>query len=535
MNYDDAVARDSMGNLYIADVFDNVIRKVGANGIITTVAGNYSLGTGYSGDGSAATNAALNTPNGVAVDSFGNLYIADSNNNLVRKVNTNGVITTIAGNYAQGGSYSGDGGAATNAALNTPIGVVVDAVGNLYIADYGNNAIRKVNTNGIITTVAGNKSLGGGYSGDGGAATNASLSIPSGVAVDGFGNLFIADNGNNVIREINVAGVITTIAGNHSLGAGYSGDGGAATNAALNTPSGITVDSAGNLFIADYYNNVVRKVSANGIITTVAGNHSLGGGYSGDGGAATNATLYNPAGAALDGLGNLYIADAHNNVIREVAATGFNVASTNSTLILTNVQAGMAGNYSVIVSNAAGSVTSSNAVLTIAPQFHFVWNPIPSPRFVNTPFAVVIQAENGASALATNFTGMVALLSTNGIPVVPAVAANFIQGVWTGAVTVAQTATNLVLSAGDNLGEFGFANPINVVNPPALTTFTSNGTLLLLWPTNPAGFILETTPGLFPANWVPVTTTPFQLNNQYELFLPTSGTNAFFRLYFPGP
>jgi len=189
----------------------------------------------------------------------------------------------------------------------------------------------------------------------------------------------------------------------------------------------------------------------------------------------------------------------------------------------------------VVVANAAGSVTSSNAVLTIAPALHFVWNGIPSPRFVNTPFAVVIQAENGASVRATNFTGTVALFSTNGIPVVPAVSADFIQGVWTGAVTVAQTATNLVLSAGNSVGVAGLANPINVVNPPALTTATSGGTLLLLWPTNPAGFILETTPGLFPANWVPVTTTPFQLNNQYELFLPTSGTNAFFRLYFPGP
>jgi len=195
----------------------------------------------------------------------------------------------------------------------------------------------------------------------------------------------------------------------------------------------------------------------------------------------------------------------------------------------------MAGVYSVVVANAAGSVTSSNAVLTIAPALHFVWNGIPSPRFVNTPFAVVIQAENGASVRATNFTGTVALFSTNGIPVVPAVSADFIQGVWTGAVTVAQTATNLVLSAGNSVGVAGLANPINVVNPPALTMATSDGTLLLLWPTAPAGFILETTPGLFPANWVPVTSTPFNINNQYEMFLPTTRTNAFYRLRFAGP
>ena len=182
---------------------------------------------------SAATNAALNRPGDVAVDTMANLFIADTGNNVIRKVGTNGIITTVAGKGTNG--YSGDGGAATNAALNGD-GVVVDTMGNLFIADYGNNVIRKVGTNGIIVTVAGNGTTG--YSGDGGAATNAALNGP-GVAVDTMGNLFIADYGNNVIRKVGTNGIITTVAGNGTTG--YSGDGGAATNAALNRPGDVAV------------------------------------------------------------------------------------------------------------------------------------------------------------------------------------------------------------------------------------------------------------------------------------------------------
>ena len=216
-------------------------------GIITTIAGNGIAG--YSGDGGLATNAELNNPYGVAVDSNGNIYIADTNNNRIRKVNsTTGIITTIAGNGTAG--YSGDGGLATNAELYYPYGVAVDSNGNIYIADTYNNRIRKVNsTTGIITTIAGNGTAG--YSGDGGPATNAQLNYPYGVAVDSSGNIYIADTDNNRIRKVNsTTGIITTIAGNGNPG--YSGDGGPATNAELYDPSGVAVDSNGNIYIADY-------------------------------------------------------------------------------------------------------------------------------------------------------------------------------------------------------------------------------------------------------------------------------------------
>jgi sugar lactone lactonase YvrE len=286
------------------------------DGIITTVAGNGT--SGYSGDGGPAINAELFYPNGVAVDAFGNLFIADAYSQRVRKVGTNGIITTVATSYLSNG---GNGGPATNAPL-TPTGVAVDAAGNLYIADSPASSILKLGTNGIITTVAGNGK--GGYSGDGGPATDAELSEPQGVAVDASGNLFIADGGDNVIRKVGTNGIITTVAGYGT--AGYSGDGGPATKAELNHPEGVAVDAVGNLFIADASNERIREVGTNGIITTVAGNgyviNNGSGGYSGDGGPATNAELNDPQGVAVDASGNLFIADFYNNRIREVGTDG---------------------------------------------------------------------------------------------------------------------------------------------------------------------------------------------------------------------
>jgi len=347
--YPVGIAFDASGNLFIADLYNHRIRKVGTNGIITTVAGNGIYG--YSGDGGPATNAALYNPSGVAVDALGNLYIADTYNQRIRKVATNGVITTMAGKGAAG--YSGDGGAATNASLARPIGVALDVGGNLYIADYGGERIRRVDTNGVITTVAGNGSTN--YSGDGGAATNASLYNPTSVALDAAATLYIADCNNHRIRKVDTNGIITTVAGKGA--AGYSGDGGAATNASLQYPRGVTFDASGNLYIADFGNNSIRKVDTNGIITTVAGNGTYG--YSGDGGAATNASLQNPFGMAVDSSGNLYIADQYNQRIREVHLAGY------PTLTITNVDAFNAGVYTVVIASPYGSVTSAVATLIL--------------------------------------------------------------------------------------------------------------------------------------------------------------------------
>ena len=346
------VAVDSSGNLYIAESSNHRIRKVDTSGIITTIAGTGA--GGFSGDGGMATEASLNGPSAVAVDSSGNLYIADYNNHRVRKVDTSGIITTIAGTGASG--FSGDGGLATAAMLNNPSAVAVDSSGNLYIADPGNHRIRKVDTSGTITSVAatinrltgltidasGNvyfshlsghrirkvDSMGtitiiagtgeSGFSGDGGLATAAMLNNPSAVAVDSSGNLYIADSGNHRIRKVDTSGTITTIAGTGA--GGFSGDRGLATAASLNFPISVKLDSSGNLYISDYNNHRVRKVDTSGTITTVAGVGDSR--YSGDGGPATAARLNEPSATAVDSSGNLYIADYNNHRVRKVDTSG---------------------------------------------------------------------------------------------------------------------------------------------------------------------------------------------------------------------
>jgi trimeric autotransporter adhesin len=341
------VAVDSAGNLFIADTYNERIRKVSTSGIIATVAGNGSLG--YSGDGGQAAAAELDNPYGVAVDSAGNLFIADTYNHRIRKVSASGIIATVAGNGSSG--YGGDNGSATSAQLNYPSSVTIDSAGSLFIADSNNHRIRKVSTSGIITTVAGNGSSG--YSGDSGSATSAQLNYPYGVVVDFAGNLFISDGDNHRIRKVSL-GIITTVAGNGSYG--YSGDSGPATSAQLYYPNGVAVDSAGNLFIADESNNCIRKVSASGIITTVAGNGSYG--YSGDGGPATSAQLYYPTGVAVDSAGNLFIADYYNSRIRKVTS-----AST-SDAYFPQVAIGGGWSTSFILSNTGSTVISGNLILT---------------------------------------------------------------------------------------------------------------------------------------------------------------------------
>ena len=292
-------------------------------GIITTVAGNGTAG--YSGDSGPATSAELWASRDVAVDGAGNLYIADVGNNRIRKLDAaTGTITTVAGNgsctvvfdYA---CYSGDGGPATDAELSAPWGVAVDGAGNLYIADFDIGRIRKVDAaTGIITTVAGTVY---GYGGDGGPATSAQFEEASAVAVDGAGTIYAVDYHNFRIRKVDATtGIITTVAGNGT--GGYGGDGGPATSAEISAAEGIAVDGAGNLYIVDTYNQRIRKVDAvTGIITTVAGNGTAG--YSGDDGPATSAEIWNPRGVAVDSAGNLYIGDSGTSRVRKVdAATG---------------------------------------------------------------------------------------------------------------------------------------------------------------------------------------------------------------------
>ncbi|MGA3300101.1 MAG: hypothetical protein ABSD87_08445 [Candidatus Acidiferrales bacterium] len=313
-NEPDSGAFDPNGNFYFSDGGNCVIREiVTATGIINTVVGNGTCG--FSGDDGPATAAELNFPQGIAFDPSGNLFIADINNNVIRRVDAKTKdITTYAGTGATGST--GDGSPASQATFEFPEAVGTDTNGNLFIVDSGNNKIRRVDVGTqIITTVVGTGVFS--YTGDGGLATAATMQAPGDVIVDSAGNLYIADSGNAVVRKVTAStGIITTIVGNH--GFGFGGDGGPALSATLTNPFGLALDPAtGNLWIADYQNNRIRLYTpANGQISTAVGN-----GLVGDTGLATSASLYDPRSPALDAEGNLYIVDTSNSRIRVVNAT----------------------------------------------------------------------------------------------------------------------------------------------------------------------------------------------------------------------
>ncbi len=312
----ESLCLDKSDNILIADAANNRIRKINsATGIITTIAGNSPpLGVGsYGGDNGPATNASLWAPCSVSIDTAGNVYIADALNNRIRKITTaTGIITTIAGNGAMGGG--GDGSVATNAALNEPVGLCLDKAGNIYIADYNNNVVRKVAAaTGVITTFAGNGSVG--YTGDHGPATNATFQGPIQVYANNAGDIFICDQYNNAVRKVAAStGIITTIAGNGM--AGNTGDGSVATDAELNQPAGVYVDNDENIYIADFGNGTIRRIDGTtNIITTVAGDGTWG--YSGNGGPATGAQMM-PDNMVFDNAGSMIVADYGTNTIRKV-------------------------------------------------------------------------------------------------------------------------------------------------------------------------------------------------------------------------
>jgi uncharacterized protein (TIGR03437 family) len=330
LNYPTGIAIDKSGNIYIADGLNNRVRKV-SGGVISTVAGNGTAG--YTGDKGAATSAELNNPIGLALDSSGNLYIADSANNVVRMVSSSGTITTFAGNNTAG--YSGDSALATGAQLFNPVGVAADSAGNVYIADTGNNVIRQVYKGNIVTYALG-------------------FAHPDGVAVDAAGNIYVADTQGRRIVEYSAGGVYTTIAGN---GYGeFSGDNGPGPNAALYDPMGLALDSSGNVYIADTFNGRIRKVTPSGIINTIAGTGALY--FSGDGGPANQAAMYFPHGVAVDSSGNVYITDTFNSVVRELQGT-LPAVSTNGVV--------NAASFATQISpGALATVFGSNFALTNA-------------------------------------------------------------------------------------------------------------------------------------------------------------------------
>jgi trimeric autotransporter adhesin len=348
-------AYDSVGNLYVVETANACIRKIDTNGNISLFAGSGTIG--FAGDGGAATNASLNQPHGVAVDLKGNVFIADTSNLRIRKVDTNGTITTYAGNGSAAYTASSNGQSATSTGMR-PWGIAVDNSGNLYTAESISEVVRKIDTNQIITLVAGKGTFG--FSGNGGQATNATLAFPYSVFVNANGDVLIGDWGS--VRKVDSSGLITVLAGQGYTSTGYSGDGAQATNAQLSQTFGLWSDKIGNVYVSDVISNArIRKIATNGIITSIAGTGSFG--YSGDAGPANNAALSYTRAITGDQNGNLLLADAGNNRIRKISyleaadQPGFTVANVTS--------ASVSNNYSVVITSASGSITSSIVSLNV--------------------------------------------------------------------------------------------------------------------------------------------------------------------------
>jgi hypothetical protein len=359
------VAFDSTGNAYIADRGNCIVRKVDTSGVITLFAGT-AASCGFGGDGGSATavGAYLSSPSAVATDSAGNVYIADQYNLRIRKVDTSGNISTFAGD----GSYGFDGdGPATSHSLYYPQAVATDAAGNVYIADFSNYRIRKVDISGNMTTIAGNGNYCYTYSacGDGGPATSATMSNPSGVAVDKAGNVYFTDTSNSRVRQINTAGIIDTYAGN-GANTGFGGDGGFATQTSLSYPEQVAVDPAGDVIIADTSNQRIRLVDGQGRIHTVAGNGGYG--YSGpeENVLATTAELANPYGVGVDSSGNIYIGDTNNNLVRQVSALA-ELNSSPSSVVFNAQQVGTTSPAATVTLVSAGPLT----IGSITPSANF--------------------------------------------------------------------------------------------------------------------------------------------------------------------
>ncbi|MGA2351413.1 MAG: MBG domain-containing protein, partial [Terracidiphilus sp.] len=478
VNYPMSVAVDTYGNLYIVDYDNSRIRKVtAATGDISTVAGGGTVcaqATDTLGDGCLATNALFNHPEGVALDSSGNIYIADTFNYRIREVNaTTGIITTIAGNGTLG--FSGDGllATASTVELYLPTGVAVDAAKNIYIADFGNMRIRMISgTTGIITTVVGSSVASS--TGDGGPASKATLHNPSGVALDSFGNLYIAESVGDRIRKVTApipSGTISTVAGNGS--AGYSGDGGAATSATLNLPTNIAVDLDGYLYFTDRSNCVVRRVTlATGLISTVAGDVTTPGtvtcGYSGDGALATSAELNSPVGIAVDSFGNFYVGDGVNNRIRAVIPSTPQVIVWNSPTPITYGTALSPTQLNAQVNNLNNQLVT--CPLSTAPD------PTVPGTCTYTPATGVLAA--GPQVLTVTFTPSAAY-STTYAPVQNSVILNVNQAIpvvtWSKPAAIADT-TKLTT-----------ASQLNAVITDPLTGLALAGTSVY---TNAAGAVL---------------------------------------------
>jgi gliding motility-associated-like protein len=474
---------DASGNVYVADTYNQLIRKITPAGLVSTFAGTGSAG--YSdGPGSSAQ---FNNPGGLAVDAAGNIFVGDQTNNVIRKITPAGVVSTFAGN----GTAGATNGTGTSASFNLPAGVAFDAQGNLYVAERNNNIIRKITPAGVVSTFAGSGAVGSAN----GTGIAASFNGPSGVAVDASGNVFVADQYNYLIRKITAAGVVTTLAGSGLLGA----TNGLATSASFNKPFGVAVDQAGNVYVADEFNQIVREITPAGYVNTLAGSGAIGG----VNGIGTNASFYYPAGLVSDGNGTLYVTETGGDRIRKLITTGYvidkalpaGLAFSPATGIIsgTPTTTSPATNYTVTAYNAAGaSTTVVNIAVAGLPQI-LTFTPISSVTYGHADITPPATSNN--SSIPVTFTSSnpaVATISTSGqihivgvgsVTITANQAANSTYGA---AAPVSQTFT--VSPATVNIALTNQTKVYGTANPAPVFTYTGfvNGETLAVVTTLPS-------------------------------------------------
>lgn len=453
------IATDSQGNVYVADTGNNTIRKITPLGVVTTLAGTSGTPrTPSSSDGIGAA-ASFASPHGLATDNADNVYVADTGNQIIRKISPAGLVTTLAGTAGKGGVADGTG---ASARFWRPISVATDNAGNIYVADGG--AIRKISPAGMVTTLAGMASDIGSADGLGEAAR---FYNPQGVTVDGAGNVYVADTNNNTVRKIAPAGVVTTLAGTaNARGIGGSDDGTGAA-ATFHGPSGITADSAGNLYVADRYNNTIRRVTPAGVVTTLAGTSPATGNADGIGVAATFGPIYADTGAiATDSAGNVYVADSDNSIIRKITAAG----------VVTTL-AGMAGEYgSVDGTGAAARFTRPTGVAVDSAGNVYVADSGNRTVRKITPAGVVTtlagMANSDSYGPGSDGTGVAARFIDPRVVAVDSAGNVYVadSGIYGTTATVRKiTPAGVVTTLA---GTFDFLRPIGVDGPGAMATFS---------------------------------------------------------------
>ena len=461
------IAIDGLGNFYVADSYNNRIRKITALGVVSTFAGG-GYGPKTNGTGTAAS---FNNPTGVATDAAGNAYVADKGNNLIRKITPLGEVSTYAGSSAQGNTN----GTGTAASFNAPSGVATDAAGNVYVADQGNQIIRKITPLGVVTTLAGSGNAGFAD----GTGTAASFRFPTGLATDAAGNVYVADQSNQLIRKITPDGVVTTLAGNGAIGLGD----GVGNLASFNNPFGLCTDVTGNVFVADAENNSIRKITPSGVVSTIAGS-----GTAGLANGVGSAAMFNdPTGVVADGAGNLYVVEYRGNLIRKISLSGYNISpslpaglnfdGTTGIISGTPSAASLASNYTVTAYNAAGSsITTLNITVSGFNSF--------SPATATTGTLVSILGAGLTGATGVSFGGT------------PAQSFN----------VVSDGQINAIVGAGNN-GSISVTTPAGTFSlpgfifllPPLISysgsqAYTINTTINSLQPTNKGGVVPNISP-----------------------------------------